>query len=84
MVREPKGLGLRSHLGYLFLERTLFQIRRGDARCARVDLGYLKELAGQGPLIEKLEGLQKRLQAEANQDGVVLSRPFRRLRLSDL
>ena len=84
MVREPKGLGLRSHLGYLFLERTLFQIRRGDARCARVDLDYLKELAGQGPLIEKLEGLQKRLQAEANQDGVVLSRPFRRLRLSDL
>jgi hypothetical protein len=79
IVASPEGLGLRSHLGYLFLERSLFQIRRGDARCAREDFDLLKILAGEGTSLKKLEDYVVRLEEQANEDGVDPNRPFRLL-----
>jgi hypothetical protein len=79
LVASPKGLGLRSQLGFTFLERTLFQIRRGDARCARENLDVLTRLAGEGATLERLEGYVTKLEATADAQGVDSSMPFRRL-----
>jgi hypothetical protein len=79
LVAAPGGLGLKSQLGYIFLERTLFQIRRGDARCARQNIGYLEELAGESATLKKLEAFVVQLEASANEQGVVESRPLEQL-----